>query len=76
MVAQYIADKFRQESGVRAAVESFHAHLPQNKMKCDLIRGKVAVWKLKKGKQIFKLSSTAALILKREGQFQKKHLRR
>jgi hypothetical protein len=45
-------------------------------MKCDLIPGEVAVWKLKKGKRIFKLSNSAALILKSEGRFQKKHLRR
>lgn len=75
-VAQSIAGKIQQESGVRAAVDSFHAHLPQKKMKCDLNPGEVAVWKLKKGKRILKLSNSAALILKNEGRFQKKHLRR
>jgi UDP:flavonoid glycosyltransferase YjiC (YdhE family) len=75
-IAQAIADRIKQESGVRAAVYSFHQHLPQKKMQCDLIPGKVAVWKLKKGKRVLKLSSTAALTLKIQGRFQKKHLRR
>lgn len=74
-VAQFIADQINQESGVRAAVDSFHAHLPRTKMQCDLIPGEVAVWKLKKGKHILKLSNTAALILKRQGRFQEKHLK-
>lgn len=74
-VAQSIADQINQESGVRAAVDSFHAHLPRTKMQCDLIPGEVAVWKLKKGKHILKLSNTAALVLKRQGRFQEKHLK-
>ena len=75
-VAQSIADKINQESGVRAAVDSFHAHLPQARMQCDLISGEAAVWKLKKGKRVLKLSNTAALILKRQGRFQEKYLKR
>lgn len=75
-VAQYIAEQINQESGVRAAVDSFHAHLPQTRMQCDLIPGEAAVWKLKKGKRILKLSNTAALVLKRQRRFQEKHLKR
>lgn len=74
-VAQSIAGQISQESGVRAAVDSFHAHLPQTQMQCDLIPGEVAVWKLKKGKRTLKLSNTAALVLKRQGRFQENHLR-
>ncbi|OQD70782.1 hypothetical protein PENPOL_c001G00121 [Penicillium polonicum] len=75
-VAQSIAEKINQESGVRTAVDSFHAHLPRTQMQCDLIPGEVAVWKLKKGNRILKLSNAAALILKRQGRFQEKHLKR
>ncbi|KAJ5499096.1 UDP-glucuronosyl/UDP-glucosyltransferase [Penicillium expansum] len=74
--AQSIAEKIKQESGVRAVVDSFHAHLPQTQMQCDLIPGEAAVWKLKKGKRILKLSNTAALVLKRQGRFQEKHFKR
>ncbi|KAJ5766000.1 uncharacterized protein N7511_003616 [Penicillium nucicola] len=75
-VAQSIADRIQQESGVRAAVDSFYAHLPQKMMQCDLIPGQVAVWKLKKGNQTLKLSNCAAFALNSQGRFQKKHLRR
>lgn len=74
--AQSIAEKIKQEPGVRAAVDSFHAHLPQTQIQCDMIPGEAAVWKLKKGKRILKLSNTAALVLKRQGRFQEKHLKR
>ncbi|OQD83914.1 hypothetical protein PENSOL_c136G07326 [Penicillium solitum] len=74
IVAQSIADSMGQESGVSAAVNSFHAHLPQQRMTCDLLKGETAVWKVKRGTKATKLSATAALVLKREGLLPEKHL--
>ncbi|KAJ5826653.1 hypothetical protein N7447_003416 [Penicillium robsamsonii] len=73
-VAQSIADSMNEESGVSAAVDSFHAHLPQQSMTCDLLPGETAVWKVKRGRKAMKLSATAALVLKREGMLPEKHL--
>ncbi|ESU10546.1 hypothetical protein SNK03_010548 [Fusarium graminearum] len=51
------------EAGVRRAVASFHANLPLNDMRCDLLPNRSAAWLYdKKGKKI-KLSKMAAEIL-------------
>ncbi|CAG8384820.1 unnamed protein product [Penicillium salamii] len=75
-VARRIGDQINQENGVRAAVNSFHAHLPRRDMECDLIPGEPAVWKFKKGRRIVKLSKIAAFKLKDQGRLQAKHLQR
>lgn len=58
--------KMNQESGVRRAVQAFHAHLPIADLPCDILDDRPAVWtyKLKgrKGKHV-KLSGMAAEIL-------------
>ncbi|KAF5856518.1 UDP-Glycosyltransferase [Aspergillus alliaceus] len=74
-VAKTIADRMRQECGVRAAVDSFHAHLPRHKMPCDIIPSEPAVWHFKKGKRAVKLSKVSAWILKHQGRLQEKHLK-
>lgn len=75
-IAQTIGDKIKQENGVRAAVDSFHTHLPRQDMECDLIPGEPAVWKFKKGRRIVKMSKLAALTLKNQGRLHEKHLQR
>ncbi|GAB1193658.1 hypothetical protein APSETT444_002879 [Aspergillus pseudonomiae] len=75
-VAREIAHRMRQECGVRAAVESFHAHLPRRKMQCDLIPSEPAVWYFKTGRRTVKLSKIAAWTLKHQGRIQGKHLKR
>ncbi|KAJ6006146.1 hypothetical protein N7451_004090 [Penicillium sp. IBT 35674x] len=75
-VAQTMADRINQEDGVRAAVKSFHAHLPRRDIECDLVPGEPAVWQFKKGRRIVKLSKVAALTLRNQGRLQEKHLQR
>ncbi|KAF5659806.1 sterol 3-beta-glucosyltransferase [Fusarium circinatum] len=61
--AREIADKMSSEAGVRRAVASFHANLPLNEMRCDLLPNCSAAWLYdKKGKKM-KLSKMAAEIL-------------
>ncbi|KAF4335669.1 sterol glucosyltransferase [Fusarium beomiforme] len=61
--ARKIADKMSSETGVRRAVASFHANLPLNDMRCEILPNLPAVWRYeKKGKQM-KLSKMAAEIL-------------
>lgn len=74
--AQVIAERMHRENGVQRAVQSFHAHLPQKKMRCDLLLKEPAVWKIRKGKRVMKISKKAAGILKNEGHVQEKDLKR
>ncbi|KAJ7760991.1 hypothetical protein B0H16DRAFT_556723 [Mycena metata] len=46
--AKELGKKMRSESGVRAAVASFHANLPLERLKCDILDDYPAVWKVKK----------------------------
>ncbi|RGP70242.1 udp-glucose,sterol transferase [Fusarium sporotrichioides] len=65
--ARGMAEKMRQENGVRQAVHSFHANLPLDKMRCDIIPGLPAAWSCKLGSQQLKLSKAAAEILTDSG---------
>ncbi|KAF9769538.1 hypothetical protein IL306_013040 [Fusarium sp. DS 682] len=61
--ARQIANKMSSEAGVRRAVASFHANLPLNDIRCDLLLNLPAAWLYeKKGKQV-RLSKMAAEIL-------------
>jgi Ser/Thr protein kinase RdoA (MazF antagonist) len=61
--AQIMADKMRQENGVRQAVNSFHANLPLDDMRCDILPEFSAAWLYKKESLRVKLSKAAAEIL-------------
>jgi hypothetical protein len=61
--ARKLAVKMQTESGVSAAVESFHRNLPVEKMRCSLMHNQVAVWRYKKSKTTVNLSNAAVQIL-------------
>jgi hypothetical protein len=61
--ARQIADKMSSEAGVRRAVASFHANLPLNDMRCDLLPNLPAVWIYEKKGKKMRLSKMAAEIL-------------
>lgn len=61
--ARGMAEKMRQESGVNQAVNSFHANLPLDKIRCDIMPTLPAAWSYKMGSQHLKLSKEAAEIL-------------
>ncbi|KAI5236721.1 UDP-Glycosyltransferase/glycogen phosphorylase [Aureobasidium subglaciale] len=63
--AMRVADKMRQEEGVKAAVQSFHAQLSLG-LKCDVLRDEAASWTLQDGDRAIKLSKRAAAMLVRE----------
>jgi hypothetical protein len=52
----------RQDQGVKAAVASFHRHLPRL-TECELLPQFPASWMYKRGKRRFYLSKIAAEIL-------------
>ncbi|KFA51504.1 hypothetical protein S40293_10056 [Stachybotrys chartarum IBT 40293] len=61
--AKVTADKMRQENGVMQAVNSFHANLPLDEMRCDIMPEFPAAWSFKHGSQQMKLSKAAAQVL-------------
>ncbi|KAH6657053.1 hypothetical protein BKA67DRAFT_512878 [Truncatella angustata] len=61
--ALVLAQKMQAESGVRTAVDMFHAQLPVTEMQCDILRDRAAAWRFKKGKLQLKLSKLAAEVL-------------
>ncbi|GME65229.1 putative sterol glucosyltransferase [Neofusicoccum parvum] len=72
--AEQIAEKMKAESGVKAAVESFHAHLPKD-LACDVMPDQPAAWKYKEGKRKIKLSKVAAILLEEQGKVGRKNLK-
>ncbi|KAH8653737.1 sterol glucosyltransferase [Xylariales sp. PMI_506] len=62
--AKEIAEKMQRESGVRRAVQSFHAQLPMTRLRCDLLPDQPAVWRYRSRRQNLKLSKLACEVLK------------
>ncbi|KAJ7864969.1 hypothetical protein B0H14DRAFT_2574106 [Mycena olivaceomarginata] len=73
--ARTIADKMRSESGVKTAVASFHANLPLNRLKCDIMADRPAAWKIQQGKRTIRLSKLAAEVLLQNNKFDRKTLK-
>lgn len=63
LAAQGIAAKMKAESGVQTAVASFHANLPLQDLKCDIIKDQPAVWEYRGKRGQLRLSKVAADIL-------------
>lgn len=61
--AKHMAAKMKTEFGVEDAVGSFHAMLPADAMRCDLIHDEAACWTYKHSRKRLKLSKLAAEIL-------------
>ena len=72
--AQGIAEKMKQESGIKTAVASFHANLPIENMKCDVFPRQPAAWVYKKSSKPIKLSKLAANLLIEQSVIDPKHL--
>jgi hypothetical protein len=73
--ARKIADKMSNEAGVRSAVASFHANLPLNNMRCDMLPNQAASWKFKQNGKTLKLSKIAAEILVNNNKISWKNLK-
>ncbi|GKZ46011.1 hypothetical protein AbraIFM66951_008895 [Aspergillus brasiliensis] len=73
--ARDIALKMQHESGVAAAVRSFHRHLPLHKMRCSLIPNQPATWTYKRSKKSLKLSKLAVQLLIDNGRLNANELR-
>jgi hypothetical protein len=60
--ANVISTKMKTESGVKTAVQSFHANLPKADMQCDILPDQTAAWTYR-GQRSIKMSKMAAGIL-------------
>lgn len=58
-----LAALMKTENGVATAVRSFHANLPLENLRCDILRDQPAVWTCKRGKRTIRLSKKAAGVL-------------
>ena len=72
--AEKIALKMRAESGVEAAVASFHRNLPRESLRCDILPHYPAVWIHSRRKRTFKLSRACAEILVEHHRIDRKEL--
>lgn len=73
--AEKISAKMRTESGVKAAVKSFHTNLPLEKLQCDFLPAQPAAWTCKVGKKTVKMSKMAAWILSEHTKTDRKNLK-
>ncbi|RAL01275.1 putative sterol glucosyltransferase [Aspergillus ibericus CBS 121593] len=73
--AQDIALKMQDESGVTAAVRSFHRHLPLSKMHCSLMPNQPAMWTYTRSRGNLNLPKIAVQTLIENGKIDAKHLR-
>ncbi|KAH6889706.1 hypothetical protein B0T10DRAFT_39116 [Thelonectria olida] len=58
-----LAARMKRENGVVTAVKSFHANLPLENLRCDILEDQPAVWTCRRGKKQIKLSKLAASVL-------------
>ena len=61
--AAELASRMKTENGVVTAVRSFHANLPLESLRCDILRDEPAVWVCKRGRNRIRLSKRAAGVL-------------
>ena len=73
--AKEISTRMQTESGVKAAVRSFHANLPLATLQCDLVPDQPASWVYKEGQTWCKISNLAANILVEASKISPKRLR-
>ena len=73
--AHEISIKMQTESGVAAAVNSFHRNLPLERMRCSVMPDQAAVWTYTNGKRPMNLSKAAVNILIENNKIEAKHIR-
>ncbi|KAJ7254670.1 hypothetical protein B0H12DRAFT_1202254 [Mycena haematopus] len=73
--ARTIAAKMQSETGIKTAVDSFHANLPLDRLKCDILPDRPATWKIQKGHRKMRLSKLAAEVLVQNKEFDRKALK-
>jgi hypothetical protein len=73
--ANVLASKVRAESGVKAAVASFHRNLPFESIRCELLPHLPASWLYSNDKVNLRLSKLAGEILVQENKIERKSLK-
>ncbi|GAB1739774.1 hypothetical protein NU219Hw_g4711t1 [Hortaea werneckii] len=73
--AAKIATQIQREDGVEAAVRFFHANLPLDAMRCDILSDQPAALSLQVGGQIAKISKKAAAVIVQDGHLNHQNLK-
>lgn len=58
-----LASRMKRENGIATAVRSFHANLPLENLRCDILLDQPAVWLCKRAGKHIRLSKAAAGVL-------------
>jgi hypothetical protein len=74
--ASIIAQKMREECGVKQAAMSFHSQLPRDTIECEVVKGQAAFWTYSSGGCRIRLSRVAAEILVRHHRLDSRRLKR
>lgn len=64
--APSLAERMAHETGVAAAVQSFHKSLDVEALRCDILPDQAAAWSCESGKKCVKISKLAAEALVRQ----------
>jgi hypothetical protein len=75
IIAARIAVQMKKEDGVDVAVRSFHANLPLEQMRCEILPDQPAVWSTRVGRNHVRLSRLAAAILTDDAGLKQKKLK-
>ncbi|KAM3443325.1 hypothetical protein MY4824_000628 [Beauveria thailandica] len=74
--AASLAERMKSESGVRRAVASFHANLPLESMRCDVLPNLAASWQCRIGGTQYKLSKAATQVLLSKDHISRREMKR
>ncbi|KAH8805060.1 putative sterol glucosyltransferase [Xylogone sp. PMI_703] len=73
--AEQVSQKMKHEYGIAEAIKSFHANLPLENLRCDILPDQPAVWTYKGKNSNLKLSKIAAEILIDQYKIESKNLK-
>ncbi|KAK8141720.1 hypothetical protein G3M48_009998 [Beauveria asiatica] len=74
--AASLAERMKSESGVRRAVASFHANLPLESMRCDVLPNLAASWQCRIDGTQYKLSKAATQVLLSKDHISRREMKR
>ncbi|KAI7205553.1 hypothetical protein D0869_01373 [Hortaea werneckii] len=73
--AANIATQIQREDGVEAAVQFFHANLPLDALRCDILSNQPAALSLRVGGQMAKISKKAVAVIVQDGHLNHQNLK-
>lgn len=75
LAAEKISVTMAKESGVKKAVNLFHANLPSENFRCEVLPDRPATWIMKRNKKTVRLSTIAVGTLLQAGTIDRSHIK-